>query len=166
MSFQLLQVKTADHIIEVETLAETIWSEHFTAIMGEEQVAYMLHKFQSAHAIEAQLKAGTQYYLAEFEGQFVGYMVLMPEVSKTVLSKIYTLATVRGQGIGKGMLAFIDKHCRENDIIELCLTVNKLNSKSVAWYQRQGFIIVDELKADIGEGYFIDYFIMKMMLES
>ena len=40
----------------VADLAKEIWTEHYTPIIGWQQVEYMLEKFQSATEIENQIK--------------------------------------------------------------------------------------------------------------
>ena len=42
------------------------------------------------------------------------------------------------------------------------LTVNRHNSQAIEWYQRKGFTITDEQKADIGRGFYMDDFIMEL----
>lgn len=44
---QIKKAETENQIHEIADLAAVIWEEHFTPIIGEEQVAYMVEKFQS-----------------------------------------------------------------------------------------------------------------------
>lgn len=45
-----------EHFKQISSLAEVIWREHFTPIIGEKQVLYMLDRFQSYEAIKTPLK--------------------------------------------------------------------------------------------------------------
>ena len=45
-NLQITSVKGKKQIAELAWLADIIWHEHFTPIIGEAQVAYMLDKFQ------------------------------------------------------------------------------------------------------------------------
>ena len=47
----LEQVRSPAQIEQCALLAEAIWREYYTPIIGEAQVAYMLEHFQSAEAI-------------------------------------------------------------------------------------------------------------------
>ena len=47
---------------QIETLAREIWEEHYTPIIGAEQVAYMLDKFQSVAAMQKQIKEGYESF--------------------------------------------------------------------------------------------------------
>ena len=51
-------VSGENQIETIEALAEEIWSEHFTPIIGKAQVDYMLGKFQSKQAICEQINNG------------------------------------------------------------------------------------------------------------
>ena len=44
-----------EDVQRLSELAKTIWTEHYTDIIGPEQVAYMLRTLQSSAAIEGQM---------------------------------------------------------------------------------------------------------------
>ena len=52
-----------DQVETIEGLADEIWNEHFTRIIGKAQVDYMLDKFQSKEAITEQINNGFLYFL-------------------------------------------------------------------------------------------------------
>jgi len=56
-------VTTDQDLVLIEEMAKIIWHEHYTPIIGAEQVAYMLEKFQSAAAMRSQIENGYQYFL-------------------------------------------------------------------------------------------------------
>ena len=52
-------LKKVETNIDIQRTAETareIWTQHFTPIIGAEQVEYMLEKFQSDRAIRNQIE--------------------------------------------------------------------------------------------------------------
>lgn len=165
MSLKLIEVKDAASIGHVVALADVIWSEHFTSIIGQSQVEYMLAKFQSVAAITSQLSAGYEYFLVESKGSYIAYMALVAEADKMMISKIYTRRETRGCGLGKAMLSYAESRCVEDNIATLWLTVNRYNAGPVSWYKRQGFSIVESVKADIGAGFFMDDYIMEKAVE-
>lgn len=55
-NFSLTPVHTDKQIQEISNLASVIWHEHFTPIIGIQQVEYMLEKFQSFHALKEQME--------------------------------------------------------------------------------------------------------------
>lgn len=54
-TFSIQPAKTDEQIKDIADLAEIIWSQHFTPIIGKEQVDYMVEKFQSFPAIKDQI---------------------------------------------------------------------------------------------------------------
>ncbi len=160
------QVLSEEDIEEVVRLAREIWQEHYLPIIGQAQVDYMLEKFQSRDAITRQIVQKYEYYLVLDKGQSTGYVGLVPNPgeSKLLLSKIYIRKELRGQGIGKEALDFVENICRQRDITTIWLTVNKNNASSIAWYQRMGFTSVGPTVQDIGKGFVMDDFIMEKIV--
>ena len=159
----ILKVESNSQVDAVAKLAREIWQQHFTPIIGDAQVEYMLTKFQSSKAIASQLDEGWEYYIATREKDYVGYTGIVPNVSagKMQISKIYVKKSIRGSGVGNLLLDFIEETSRARGFKLLRLTVNRFNDDTVKWYFRHGFKTVDEVKKDIGDGFFMDDFIME-----
>jgi diamine N-acetyltransferase len=51
-----IEVVNENQIDIVASLAKEIWTEHYTPIIGKDQVEYMLGRFQSKKAISSQIK--------------------------------------------------------------------------------------------------------------
>ncbi|HXF16433.1 MAG TPA: GNAT family N-acetyltransferase, partial [Burkholderiales bacterium] len=58
------------------------------------------------------------------------------------------------------LIAHVAESARRGGMEELYLQVNKHNHASVAAYLRVGFVVVQAVKADIGNGFFMDDFVM------
>jgi len=159
----ILKVENNSQVDAVAKLAREIWEQHFTAIIGAAQVEYMLNKFQSSKAIASQLDEGWEYYLAKRENEFVAYTGLVPNESegRMLISKLYVKNSVRGSGVGNLLLDYIEETSRARGFNTLWLTVNRFNDNTVKWYFRHGFITVDEVRKDIGGGFYMDDFIME-----
>ena len=159
-------VSSAKQVAQTVILAKEIWQQHYLSIIGQAQIDYMLDKFQSSQAIDQQINAGYLYYLAECENENLGYLALVPDSSQSrlMISKIYVDERARGKGIGKTMLEYTKQKAKELGLATVWLTVNIHNSDSIAWYLKQGFTKVDEVKADIGNGYFMDDYILELVL--
>ena len=79
MVVEFIPVSTQGEIEIVERLADEIWREHYTAIIGEAQVNYMLEKFQSVDAIRSQVDEGYEYFIIRFNDEAVGYISVKQE---------------------------------------------------------------------------------------
>lgn len=164
---RILPVKTTAQIEQVARLAKQIWQQHFTPIIGEAQVRYMLKHFQSVPAIQQQISdESVAYFSAHSKNQPIGYMALIanPDHNKMMLSKLYVSADVRGIGVGKTLLNHAEQLSRQQGFEALWLTVNRHNHHPIDWYLRQGFAIVDEQQKDIGNGFVMDDYIMEKPL--
>lgn len=164
MAITFQRASSEQHIQDIAALAQVIWEEHFTPIIGRDQVAYMLNKFQSAPPIREQIQSGTAYYIVQHNHTAVGYTALIDNTPKTMISKLYILASARRTGAGKATLDFIEARSRSQQHQIVWLTVNKDNAQPIAWYKRQGFRIIDSVKKPIGDGFFMDDYIMEKAL--
>lgn len=158
---------TEQHDIRIiAKLAAKIWNQHYVPIIGQAQVDYMLNTFQSTEVITRQIASGYEYYLLSSDGMEMGYLALVPDASedKMMISKIYVDQQGRGSGHGKYLLEFAKKACVDRKIKKLWLTVNKYNSDAIDWYSRRGFTLVESVKQDVGNGFFMDDYIMEMTM--
>lgn len=167
MTVEIIHVSTADEIAAIERLAHEIWTQHFTAIIGASQVLYMLEKYQSAEAILSQINSGWEYYLVIDDNEMVGYSALVPDIDakKLMLSKIYVKKTARGKGVGNAILDFVERRCKLEGLSTLWLTVNRFNYDPITWYERRGFVTIDEVKKDIGGDFFMDDYVMERKIK-
>ena len=165
-TFETLKVDNDHQIKEVAELAEIIWHEHFTPIIGEAQVAYMLDKFQSEHALSDMLQnQNYRYFFFEANGKKIGYIGIQPRENILFLSKIYLLKEHRGKGYARIGINFLTQLCQKEGYEKIQLTCNRHNLNSVAAYQKMGFVSVYEQDADIGNGFVMNDYVMEKTVE-
>ena len=159
-----LKIITAD----VAALAAGIWREHYTPIIGAEQVDYMLDKFQSPERIYEDIKRGEYVYFTancRDEYKMIGYCACEPKEGYLLLSKLYVKKEYRGRGAARSFLEEAIALCRwEYKLSHIRLTVNKYNVNSIAAYKKMGFNIVDSVQTDIGGGFIMDDYVMELTL--
>jgi len=162
MAYELKTVRTPEEIESLAGMATKIWHEFFPGIISEEQIDYMVDKFQSAHAMADQLKNhGYHYQVLEVDGEPVGYTGWNIENGKLFLSKVYLKKEARGKGYSSIFFRFLEEQARENNAHAIWLTVNKYNQHSIAVYEHKGFRTVRTQEADIGNGFIMDDYIME-----
>lgn len=84
------RVTTEEDIAALAKLAREIWHEYFPCILTDEQIDYMVEKFQSAYAMKRQMREqGYEYYFICDAGVRVGYTGFVREKEKLFLSKLY-----------------------------------------------------------------------------
>lgn len=155
---------TSDDAKRIATLAQTIWTHHYTPIIGAAQVAYMLSTLQSESTIRGEIENGSlQYFLVRQAGADLGYFAICadPQATQTMLlSKIYILPTCQGTGLGYRSFLFVEQQAYDKNHQEIRLFVNRKNHRSIAAYQRWGLNICGEILKDIGGNFQMDDFIM------
>ena len=157
-------VHTRQQMQRVEALAREIWQEHYTPIIGQAQVDYMLETFQSTAAMLRQLGEGYLYYLLEDEGEAVGYMAVKPESERLFLSKFYVRASHRGRGYARSTLTFLTGLATEKGLKKITLTVNRHNALALKAYEKLGFVNVGVVVQEIGNGFVMDDYTMEKRL--
>lgn len=162
---ELKEVQTEDEIQRTAMLAKEIWQQHFTPIIGADQVAYMLDKFQSAKAMKRQIEQeGYTYLMAVEDGIPVGYTGFKREQERMFLSKLYVKKEYRNKGISR--LIFEEIRKRSEGLKSIYLTVNKYNDQTIAIYHHMGFVQIDDVVTDIGGGFVMDDYILEFALRN
>ena len=161
----IVKVTRETEIAIVEELAGRIWTEHYTPIIGKDQVEYMLDKFQSKGAISTHIESeGYLYFLMEEEGKYIGYIGVQPKGRELFLSKIYIEAPERGKGFGRRAIQFLENLARKLSLDKISLTVNKNNIKTIKAYEKMGFKNLGPVVHDIGNGFIMDDFKMEKIV--
>lgn len=159
-------VFTSKAIETVAFLAHKIWNHHYVPIIGQDQIDYMLDKFQDEEAIKHQIENGYEYFIIEHQKKACGYLALVPnnDEKKMMISKIYMDSDFRNLNLGSQLINFAIEKAKNRNFNLIWLTVNKNNSKSIEWYQKRGFTIKEKIKIDIGNGFVMDDYLMELLL--
>lgn len=144
----------------IEELAYDIWHDYYPGIISSEQIDYMLKKFYNQKSLKKQIKEdGDEFYLVLVNNEPKGFISINHKGhGEYFLGKFYILQNIAAKGKGtrafKQLLSII-----EPSVIRL--TVNRENFKSINFYFKNGFVIEKTADFDIGNGYFMNDFIMK-----
>ena len=155
----LLRRATTDDISLLSAMAKRIWRAHYPAIIGTEQVEYMLELLYSADSLRRQLGEGQVFWLLEEDGNMLGYLAVSDqEEGQYFLHKFYLDNDQRGRGLGT--IAFKLLLARYPNLQELRLTVNRENFTSINFYFKIGFFIERCVDLPIGQGFVMQDFQM------
>ena len=149
---------------QIEALAFQIWNEHYTPIIGKDQVDYMLDKYQTVEAMKQQINEGSEYFLILNDELPCGYIGIRQEADHIFLSKVYVQKEQRGQKLGQAAIEFVQSLAVKRNTPRIILTVNKNNTASIAAYEKMGFENVEALVMDIGGGFVMDDYKMRLDL--
>lgn len=145
----------------VHTLAHTIWPTTYKEILTVPQLEYMLKLIYSESSLKKQFEQGHNFLIVEEDKKpiaFADYNQLKDDVYK--LQKIYVLPDQQGKSIGKLLINYVIEKVRAKGATVLLLNVNR-NNKAKQFYEHLGFKIIGEEDIDIGEGYFMNDYVMK-----
>jgi len=164
MTLTFVPARTDADIAAIAGMAHTIWYEYYVPLIGRDQVDYMVAKFQSAAAMQQQVREGYEYFTVQRDGMPIGYTAIQPGSDGSLfISKLYLQQEARGGGTGRAIMTFIEEWARQRDLGRLWLTVNKGNP-AVRAYERLGFSIAAPIVMDIGGGFVMDDYRMEKVL--
>lgn len=188
MELTFRPAETEDDLQAVAQAAHDIWFEYWPGLIGIAQTTYMVENMQSLPAITRDIReTGYRYWLLfDDEGTCVGYTCALaedfsafpdsPESAKhgaeiakrapkrLFISKIYLYAEQRGKHYASRVIEFYEQLCRDEGLQAMYLTVNRGNDLGIRAYLGRGFQIIEEVKADIGNGFVMDDYIMCKMV--
>jgi len=160
----LIRAKGKEHTGRIIALINDIWPEHYTPIIGEAQVKYMLETYQSEAQITKEIQDGVEYYILSVNGSDAGYLALDNKKEAMYLSKLYVVNRLRNKGYGKFMNEFAEKRAAELGLTRIFLNVHKNNKNSIKAYEKMGYMKVREVIKDIGSGFIMDDYIMEKFI--
>ncbi len=148
------KVVTPEEIKETSELAREIWNQHFICILSQNQIDYMVDKFQSEKAITEQIEQeGYQYYNFVLDGEKIGYFAICEKPDNTLfLSKLYIKKSFRGNGYARQAFEFIKDIAHKNGNTMIWLTVN-IHNNAVPIYEKLGMKRIRSEITEIGHGY-------------
>jgi len=159
----------------IQELAEKTWAVAYASILPPAQMRYMLDLFYSTEALKEQMRMGHQFIMAIDQNEPLGFasystMNLKYRWSDDPASKIYRLHKIyidpsqQGKGFGKLLLDQVLETIRPQGATALELNVNRSNP-AIGFYKKYGFEIKREEDIDIGNGYFMNDYVMEMKVE-
>jgi diamine N-acetyltransferase len=151
----------------VAALAREIWLAHYPDIISREQIEYMLAQRYRPELMREELGRGGLWWdtlvldtgLAGFSSYF-----LAGGPGEMKLDKLYVRPSVQRRGYGGMLIARAAEVARNQGCARLVLSVNKRNTGAIACYRKYGFVVVDAVVKDIGEGFVMDDYIMALEL--
>jgi ribosomal protein S18 acetylase RimI-like enzyme len=149
----------------IHRLAYEIWPFAYGEILSTEQLKYMLESFYSVPSLQHQQTSLKHEFIIVFENEtpigFASFSAHADNASIYHLNKIYVLPRQQGKNIGKQLLEHVIGLAKENGGASLQLNVNR-NNKALKFYEKQGFTVIRTEDIDIGEGYFMNDYVMEL----
>ena len=166
----------------IRSVSERTWPSTYGHIISQEQINFMLDWMYSDASLEKQMHSGCAFYIASIkkeDGKWdaVGFCSVSPDDEKEEgennstekvagstahkLNKLYVLPSAQGTGAGKALLNKSIEVAKASGSSSIFLQVNKLNT-AYTFYLKHGFIKESEFKFDIGNGFYMDDYVMRL----
>ena len=160
------ELTTPESLQIIRDIAADIWPKTFAEILSPEQIAYMMEMMYAPEVMEKELATGYHFEIIRIDGSPSGYFSWSPcDAPMTAkLHKLYLLQKFHSMGIGSTMLKQVEMRAKNAGFARLRLNVNKYNERAKKSYIRNDFTTVDSVKIDIGNGFFMDDFVMEKSL--
>ncbi|MEX2580968.1 MAG: GNAT family N-acetyltransferase [Verrucomicrobiales bacterium] len=155
----------ADEAPAVEEMARRIWPDAYREIISEAQIRYMLDRMYSPSVIAREIEAESiRYFWIVGGDEKLGFLAAGPFEAerRSFLHKCYVLPAFVNRGHGSRGLSLLIAKLREASATGIELRVNRGNARAIAFYRRNGFAIVAEDCLDIGAGFAMDDFVMRL----
>jgi len=150
----------------IRAIAEQTFPLTYVEILTPEQIDYMMDWMYSLPNIEQQMRDGHHFLLAA-DAEPCGYVSFNREADGVWhIQKLYVLPSQQGSGLGRTLFEAAVSEIRrlDSDAREVRLNVNRHN-RALGFYERLGMRIADSGDFDIGDGYYMNDYIMSLALE-
>lgn len=155
--------KAQEKDIEViQNIANSTWYNTYADYLSAEQIEYMLDNMYNKGLLLSQFQEGHVFLMAmenNIDLGFAGFSILEAEENSYKLHKLYVLPEMHGRGVGKLLINEVINRVRDLGGKSIELNVNR-NNKAADFYVSAGFDIKEKVDLDIGEGYFMNDYVM------
>lgn len=148
----------------IRELSLKVWPQTYSTILSAEQIDYMLEMMYSERSLANQMKEKQEFIIVSDGNEPIGFASYsLVEKGVYQLHKIYILPGLQGKGAGKYVIRELVNAIARKGGKSLQLNVNR-NNKARDFYEKLGFAIIREEDIDIGNGYFMNDFVMEIII--
>ncbi len=161
----MIRELNSDELFIIEDLAKVIWPVSFKEMISEQQIDYMLNWMYKPQKLKENHTNGHHFLIYTEGGEALGFVSYEIKEKKSTIRihKLYVHHESQKKGIGKKLLEHVKKIGLNEKMTHLDLFVNRTNT-AVGFYKLKGFYIDQEIDLDIGNGYFMNDYLMKMKI--
>ena len=154
---------TTSDIPLIRQLTFAIWPQTYSAVISKAQIDYMLEQMYNPATLQKQMEEEGCTFIIVYDDKvpvaFASYNETESQLWK--LNKIYILSSQQGKGTGKFIINYIIDEIKTKGAKALQLQVNREN-KAKDFYEKLGFKIIQTANFDIGNGYFMNDYVMEL----
>lgn len=157
-----IKIATLEDRALIRSISERTWPSTYGHIISQAQIDFMLDWMYSDSSLAEQFTKGHQFFIANLNGTDIGFCSVSADESHShKLNKLYVLPSAQGTGAGKALLQKAIELAKKEGAESIFLQVNKHNN-AYTFYLKNGFVKEAEFKFDIGNGFFMDDYVMRL----
>lgn len=147
----------------INKLAWEVFPATYKEILSDDQMDYMMDWMYAPENVRQQMEEeGHVYFIAYKEGEPAGYVSVQQQDTDVFhLQKIYVLPTFQGAHLGSQLFDQAVKYIKEVHPSPCLMELNvNRNNKALHFYERKGMKKLREGDFPIGNGYYMNDYIM------
>ncbi|MDR2638160.1 MAG: GNAT family N-acetyltransferase [Zoogloeaceae bacterium] len=161
LSFTIRPATDRDIPAVIELARET-WQDVYPGIIPQAQIDFMLaERYAPARLHEDIAAAGKWLDLAIADDRAIGFAFCEIRRGEYKLDRLYIHPEKQGKGVGSGLIAHAAARAKVLGYASMILSVNKRNEKAIRAYRKNGFSVREAVRAEIGQGFVMDDYIME-----
>lgn len=156
---------STDDCALIRELAQQVFPLTYKEILNPAQIDYMMEWMYSEESIRKQMEQeGHVYLLAYKEKEAAGYVSVRPDGENVFhLEKIYVLPRFQGTHCGSFLFREAIAHIKKVHPAPCCMELNvNRHNKALHFYEHMGMKKVREGDFPIGNGFYMNDYIMGM----
>jgi GNAT superfamily N-acetyltransferase len=160
-----LRQATLEDIPLINSIASVVWPATYSNMISKQQLDYMFDMMYSSDSIKIQMTEKKHNYFILLDNDVPqGYMSIhIVEILILYLEKIYILPSAQGKGFGLLLINKAKEFAATHSLNSIRLNVNREN-KSRYFYEHLGFEIIAQRDLHIGNGFYMNDYIMEKKL--
>jgi len=166
MNIQISPVSRAD-VDAIAALARIVWQDAYPGIITQAQIDYMLEqRYNTLRLLEELGMPNLWWDKVTVDGQLAAFASTLTTEKRDEmkLDKLYVDPLRQRLGLGGRLIAHVSERALAQGCTTLILAVNKRNEPAIAAYRKNGFVVRDAVRVDIGNDFVMDDFIMAKSL--
>jgi ribosomal protein S18 acetylase RimI-like enzyme len=155
---------TSNDIPAIQQIAHDTWPSAYGHILSQQQIDYMMELMYSIPSLQKQMEKGHVFFIAEVNDVSVGFASVSAEGNNVYkLNKLYVSPATQKTGAGKALLYRVIEQAKAAKGQSIQLQVNRHNNAK-DFYAKHGFTVIQEADFDIGNGFFMNDYVMELSL--
>lgn len=162
VNFNLVEAREAD-IPKIQQIAEDIWIPTFSRFFSGSELQQLFEGMYATEVLAETLKNSnyTLFFICDERNTEIGYCAVERKQDVLKLDKIYVAPAKQGEGFGRAVMKEIYKMADAQSLDRVELRVNRAHEKSISFYKKQGFKIVESLNFPAPNNYIYEDYIMQ-----